>query len=133
MRISEATVVAVVQEASQKMSDANYSAVMVGGFVQTQAACGQYISAHAGELGGPEGVVNTIFHAALIAICFQRANRRTVRKITFEELDFVATGDREAKLREQQPAIVEYLHANVESPEMRQVLMLLALAMEYVS
>src|SRR6266508_4113948 len=92
MRIEQATVLEVVKEASGKMSDANYSAVMVGGFVQTQGPSAQYISAHATELGGPEGVVNTIFHAALIALCFQRANRRSVRRIRFDELDHVAGG-----------------------------------------
>jgi hypothetical protein len=133
MRITEATVVDVVKEASGKMTDPNYSAVMVGGFAQTQAPAAQYISAHASELGGPEGVVNTIFHAALIALCFQRANRRSVRGIRFDELDAVSSGDREATLRDQQPAVLEYIEANVELPAMRQVLVLLALAMELVS
>ena len=133
MRITEATVVEVVKEASGKMADPNYSAVMVGGFVQTQGPAAQYISAHASDLGGPEGVVNTIFHAALIALCFQRANRRTVRAIRFDELDHVASGDREAVLREQQPAVLDYIEANVELAAMKQVLVLLALAMELVS
>src|SRR5688500_19285906 len=114
MRISEATMVEVVKEASSKMSDANYSSVLVGGFVQTQPPAAQYISAHASELGGPEGVVNAIFHAALIALCFQRANRRSVRKISFDELDHVASGDREADLRMQQPAVLDYIEVNVE-------------------
>ena len=133
MRIEQTTVLEVVKEASSKMTDANYSAVMVGGFVQTQAPAAQYISAHASELGGPEGVVNTIFHAALIALCFQRTNRRSVRGIRFDELDHVASGDREANLREQQPAVLDYIEANVELPAMKQVLMLLALGMELVS
>ena len=133
MLIAQATVLEVVKEASTKMSDANYSAVMVGGFVQTQGPAAQYISAHADELGGPEGVVNTIFHAALIALCFQRGNRRSVRRIRFEELDLVASGDREATLREQQPAVLDYILANVELDAMKRVLMLLALAMELVS
>lgn len=133
MRITEATVVDVVKEASGKMTDPNYSAVMVGGFVQTQGPAAQYISAHASELGGPEGVVNTIFHAALIALCFQRANRRSVRGIRFDELDAVAAGDREAVLRDQQPAVLEYIEANVELTAMKQVLVLLSLAMELVS
>jgi hypothetical protein len=133
MLISQAMVADVVQEASVKMQDANYSAVMVGGFVQTQGPAAQYISAHAAEVGGAEGVINTIFHAALIALCFQRANRRSVRNIRFEELDHVASGDREATLRSQQPAVLDYIDVNVEMPAMRQVLTLLALAMEYVS
>lgn len=133
MLISQAIVADVVKEASGKMQDANYSAVMVGGFVQTQAPAAQYISAHAAEVGGAEGVVNTIFHAAVIALCFQRANRRSVRSIRFEELDHVASGDREATLRSQQPAVLDYIEVNVELPAMRHVLTLLALAMEYVS
>ena len=133
MRIAQSTVLEVVKEASGKMTDPNYSAVMVGGFVQTQPPAAQYISAHASELGGPEGVVNTIFHAALIALCFQRANKRSVRSIRFEELDHVASGDREATLRDQQPAVLEYIDVNVELQAMKEVLILLALGMELVS
>ena len=133
MRIAAKTVAEVVKEASTKMSDANYSAVMVGGFVQTQPPAAQYISAHAKEMGGPEAVVNVIFHAALMALCFQKANNRTVRRISFDELDHVAGPDRETALRDQQPALLEYLEANVEQPEMKKVLVLLALAMEWVS
>jgi hypothetical protein len=133
MRIDQATVLEVVKEASNKMSDPNYSAVMVGGFVQAQGPAAQYISAHATELGGPEGVVNTIFHAAVIALCFQRTNRRSVRSIRFDELDHVAGGDREEALRIQQPAVLDYIEVNVEVPAMRQVLVLLALGMELVS
>jgi len=133
MRIREQTVVEVVQEASTKMSDANYSAVMVGGFVQGQRAACQYISSFADELGGPEAVVNTIFHASLIALCFQRGYSRSVRAIQFDELDHVSDGDREAALKIQQPAILEYIEANVEDATMRKVLVLLSLAMELVS
>jgi hypothetical protein len=133
MRIAQSTVLEVVKEASGKMTDPNYSAVMVGGFVQTQPPAAQYISAHASELGGPEGVVNTIFHAALIALCFQRTNKRSVRTIRFDELDHVASGDREATLRDQQPAVLEYIDVNVELQAMKEVLILLALGMELVS
>ena len=133
MLIAQATVLEVVKEASGKMQDPNYSAVMVGGFVQTQGPAAHYISAHAAELGGAEGVVNTIFHAAVIALCFQRGNRRSVRNIRFDELDHVASGDREATLRSQQPAVLDYIEINVEVPAMKQVLTLLALAMELVS
>jgi hypothetical protein len=133
MRVPADAVASIVKEASTKMSDPNYSAVMVGGFVQTQAPAAQYISAHAEELGGPEGVVNTIFHAALLALCFQRANNRTIRRISFDELDHVSGPEREASLKSQQPALLDYIEANVEEPAMRNVLMLLALAMDWVS
>ncbi len=133
MRIPTEVVAGVVQEASTKMSDPNYSAVLVGGFVQTQAPAVKYITAHADELGGPEGIVNAIFHSALLAVCFQRGYNRTVRKISFDELDHVAGPDREDTLKVQQPAILDYIEANVEIPAMRGVLVLIALAMEWVS
>jgi hypothetical protein len=131
--ISEEVVAQVVSEVSSKMSDPNYSAVMVGGFVQTQPHTAQYITAHADEMGGAEAVVNTLFHAALLGLCFQRANNRTVRTMSFAELDHVADGDREQRLRDCQPALLAYLQTNVEQPVMQRVLMLVALAMDWVS
>ena len=133
MKIKEETVVEIVKEASAKMTDPNYSAVQVGGFVQTQGAVAQYISSYADELGGPEAVVNTIFHAVLMAEAFKRTNNQTIREISFEDLDRVATDDREAQLKQLQPALLEFLEANVEHAQMKKVLMLLALAMEWGS
>jgi hypothetical protein len=115
------------------MSDPNYSAVMVGGFVQGQSPAVQYIAAFADELGGAEAVINTIFHASLLSLCFQRTNQRSIRRMTFDELNHVADGDRVLQLEEQQPALLEYINANVENETMKRVLMLLALAMEWVS
>ena len=133
MKIPVETVVEVVKEASAKMKDPSYSQVMVGGFVQEQPSAAKYISAHADELGGAEGVINAIFHAALLARCFQRANNRSVRAMTFDELNHVADGNREATLSQLQPAVLEYIEANIEVDPMKRVLILLALAMEWVS
>ena len=133
MRIKEETMAEVVKEASAKMSDPNYSAVPVAGFVQSQAAVAQHISSYADELGDAEVVVNTIFHAALMGLGFQRTNNQTIREISFDELDKVAEGDREAQLKQLQPALLEFLEANVEDAAMKKVLMLIALAMEWVS
>lgn len=115
------------------MTDPNYSAVQVGGFVQAQTAAAQYVGAHVDELGGADKVAETLFHAAIIGLCFQRGYRRTVREMTFEELDYVADGDRLARLREDQPAIADYIEVNIESAPIRKVLVLIALAMEWVS
>lgn len=133
MRIKEEIVADVVKEASEKMSDPNYSAVLVGTFVQQQAPTAQYIGAHADELGGPEAVVNTIFHASLISECFKRANNRTVGSISFDQLNIVSDGDRHARLGDRQPAIVGYLEMNVEEKEMRDILALVSLAIDWVS
>ena len=133
MKVTAETLAEVVKEASAKMSDPNYSAVIVGSFVQEQAATAQYIGAHAAELGGPEGVINTIFHVALIGEAFKRQHNRSVRELSFDQLNIVAEGDREANLKKRQPAVLEYIEANIELAEMRSVVVLVALAMDWVA
>lgn len=133
MKIPEQTLVDLVTEASRKMSDPNYSAVMVGGFVQSQKATAQFMSAHEDECGGPEAVVNAIFHAALLAEAFKRANNRTVPEMSYEDLDHAAEGERKEKLEKVQPAVLGYIEANVETDGMKRLLMLIALAMEWAS
>ena len=133
MKIPEQTLADLVAEASMKMADPNYSAVMVGGFVQTQKATAQFMSAHEAEVGGPENIVNAIFHAALLAEAFKRANNRTVPAMSYEDLDQAAEGERRARLEKVQPAVLGYIDANVENDGMKNLLMLIALAMEWAS
>lgn len=133
MQVPESTIAEVVKDVSEKMSDPNYTSVLVGGFVQEQPSAAQYISAHADELGGPEGVVHAIFHASVVAVCFQRAQERSLPELSFEVLDRAAEEDREESLKGAQPAVLEYLRANVEGEPMQRVLMLVALAMEHAS
>lgn len=132
MPIPEKVVAEVVKEAGVKMSDPKYAQTMVGSWVQQQPQAAKYVSAHVKELGGAEGVVNTVFHAALLASCFLRHHGRSVRRMSFADLDAVAEGDREAILRQRQPALADYLVANVEHAEMRRVLALLVLGMDHV-
>ena len=131
-RVPEKVVAEVVREASIKMSDPRYAQTMVGSWVQTQPAITKYVSAHVKELGGAEGVVNVAFHAQLIATCIQRHTGRSVRKVSFEELDVASNLDRVDDLKKRQPAIFDYLEANVEMPEMRSLLALVALALDFV-
>lgn len=132
MRIPTKVLEDLVKEASLKMTDNNYSAVLVGGFVQSQAAAAQYISASAEDLGGAEQVVNTIFHTALLAEAYKRAHNRTVGEMSFEILDKVSDGDRKAKLGDKQPAVLEYIETNVEDAAMASTVMLFALAMDFL-
>ena len=53
MKLTKEQVAAVVTEASQRMSDPNYSAMLVGGFVESQTPVAQFISANDRELGDP--------------------------------------------------------------------------------
>lgn len=127
------TVAEVVTEASKKMSDPNYSAVMVGGFVQRQSPACQFISAHERELGGAEAIVSAIFHCALVEVCFARGSGRQPRPMSYEDLDGVAGGDSLAKLAKAQPALAEFIESNLESAGARQLVALIGLALDRVS
>jgi len=132
-RIPEKVVAEMVKEASVKMNDPTYAQTMVGNWVQSQPAATKYMTAHVKELGGAEAVVNMVFHAQLLASCFLRHIGRSVPKMTFAELDAVADGDRDVELKRRQPAIFDYLQANVEDAPMRRILTLIALGMDYVT
>ena len=132
MKLTKDQVAAVVTEASQKMSDPNYSAVLVGGFVQHQTPVAQFISAHERDLGGAEAVVNVIFHCALVAQCFQRSGGR-VRTLSYEDLDAVARGEPLARLEAEQLPLHEFIKANIESPDAQKLVAMIALAIDGAS
>lgn len=129
MKLSKEQVQAVVTEASQSMSDPNYSAVLVGGFVQRQTPIAQFISAHERELGGAEAIVNVIFHCALVAHAFQKHGGR-VRTLSYEDLDAAARGEPLARLAEAQLPLHEFIKANVESEEAQKLIAMIALALD---
>src|SRR4051812_20837476 len=129
MKLTQDQVAAVVAEASQKMSDPNYSAVLVGGFVQSQQHVAQFISAHDRELGGAEAIVNVIFHCALVAQAFQRAGGR-IRTLTYEDLDAAARGDALARLDKVQLPLHEFIQANIDNDEAKKLVAMIALAID---
>jgi hypothetical protein len=133
MKIDDKTVKDVVTEASTKMSDPNYSAVMVGGFVQSQNPAAQFVTAHESELGSADAIVSVIFHAALLAECFRRASGRAIRPMSYEDLDSAAANDPLPTLAKRQPALSDFIVSNVESKSAQQLLALLALAMDHVT
>jgi hypothetical protein len=129
MKLTNEQVAAVVTEASKKMSDANYSAVMVGGFVQSQTPVSQFLSAHTDDLGGAEAIINVIFHCALIATAFER-NRGRLRELSYEDLDSASRGEPLPRLAKAQPAVHDFIQANVEHPESAKLVALIALAID---
>lgn len=131
MKLKKEVVAEVVAEASRRMSDANYAAVLVGAFVEHQTPASQFISAHEDELGGAEAIIGVIFHAALVAAAFERGSGRTARPLSYEDLDAVAQGDALAKLATAQPAMHEFITSNVEHPASAKLLALLALAFDH--
>jgi len=134
VKLTKEQVAAVVTEASQKMSDPNYSAVMVGGFVQSQPNVAQFISAHDQELGGENGgaetIVNVIFHCALIATAFSKAGSSRLRTLSFDDLDRAAAGDALARLADVQLPLHEFVQANIEHAEAKRLVAMIALAID---
>lgn len=128
MKLTKDQVAAVVTEASQKMSDPNYSAVLVGGFVQSQGPVAQFVSAHERELGGAEAIVNVIFHCALVAQCFQRNGGR-VRTLSYGDLDSAARGEPLVRLETLQPSLHEFIQANLENPDAQNLVAMITLAL----
>jgi len=129
MKLTKDQVAAVVNEASTKMSDPNYSAVMVGGFVQSQTPVAQFISAHERELGGAEAIVSVIFHCALVAQCYQRAGGK-IRTLTYEDLDSASRGDPLFLLEKKQLPLHEFIKANVENVDAQKLIAMIALAID---
>ncbi|MBS1118151.1 MAG: hypothetical protein H6Q90_379 [Deltaproteobacteria bacterium] len=132
MKLTKDQVAAVVSEASQKMGDPNYSAVLVGGFVQSQTPVSQFISAHERELGGAESIVTVIFHCALVAQCFQRSGGK-VRSLTYEDLDAAARGEPLIRLEQAQLPLHEFIKANIENEEAQKLVAMIALAIDSMS
>lgn len=129
MKLTKEQVAAVVTEASQKMSDPNYSAVMVGEFVQRQQHVAHFISAHDRELGGAESIVNVIFHCALVSQCFQRNGGR-IRMLTYEDLDGAARGEPLVRLEQAQLPLHEFIKANIENEDAQKLVAMIALAID---
>jgi len=132
MKLTKEQVAAVVTEASKKMSDPNYSSVLVGGFVQMQTPVSQFIGAHADDLGGAEHVVNVIFHCALIGQVYSRNGGR-VRTLSYEDLDAAARGEPLKRLEEAQLPVHEFIMANVENEKAQGLIAMIALAIDGMS
>jgi hypothetical protein len=129
MKLTQEQVAAVVTEASKKMSDPNYSAVLVGGFVQTQPQVSQFISAHDRELGGAESIVNVIFHCALVAQCFSKNGGR-IKTLSYEDLDAAARGNPLTNLEKKQLPLAEFIVSNIENVEAQKLVAMIALAID---
>ena len=129
MKLTKDQVAAVVTEASANMSDPNYSAMMVGGFVQAQTPISHFIQAHERELGGAEAIVSVIFHCALVARCYQRAGGK-IRALSYEDLDAAARGEPLPRLEKAQLPLHEFIKANVESEDAQKLIAMIALAID---
>ncbi len=127
--IPEETVAKHVAEISEHMKNPHYAQLALGDFAGTHPDAGRYLSARSKELGGSEAVVHAVFHAHVIAGCFEKHLGTPVPPLTFAKLDFESGEDAMGRLAGLEPALRDYLVANVDTDVLRDVLAHLALAM----
>lgn len=113
--ISEKQVADVVAEISRGAGDPQHLQATVGAFMRRQPTVGHYVSAHAQELG-MEGVVLTLLHASVIARAIELASGRRLRPAKASDLD-QASSAAGAELGREQPALADYLRANVSADD----------------
>jgi hypothetical protein len=130
-QLTKDQVLAVVTEASKRMTEPHYSSELVGTFYDRQKPACSFITAHEKELGGTEGVINLVFHCALVSEAFRR-NGGKVRTLTYEDLDF-ASNDSLARLEQSQLAVHEFIMANIEQPEAQKLIGMIALAIDGIA
>lgn len=129
MPITEAQVLAVVGDVSKRMKDPSYGQIAIGTFVEQFPDVARFVSAHANEIGGGEGVAHAVFHAHVLAECLEKQAKKRLPEVGFRELDVVAKGDVEKKLGEEEPALAAYVASNVDDPAVRKLVSHVGLAL----
>ncbi len=128
MAVPEALVARIVTEVSRRLADPQYTQLAVGRFVESQPHISQFLSARASKIGG-EAVIVAAFHAEVVSECLRRhAGRSELPPLGFADLD-AAAADATERLAAEEPALANYLATNVDGDELRQVLVLVALAL----
>lgn len=126
MVISEQQVAAVVARFSARLSEPAFAQERIGGLVETQPNAARFLTLAVGRKLGAEEAMQAVFHASLIEDCFVDAGA-SLAVVGFPALD-AAGDDACAALAIEQPAIADYLIANVEAPEQRAPICRVALA-----
>src|SRR4051794_29512275 len=115
--VPEETLAAVVSEAAKQLSTPQYTETVVGAFVHAQPQLLQYISAKQQKLGGVEGTIHTVFHAAMILKSIERTLGRTLSRVGFDDLNRASVDNLEEALGQVQPSLGSYIASNVESAD----------------
>ena len=112
MLVSEEVLAQVVAEASASHANPRFVEETVGAFMRRQPIVGNYVAAHQNELG-IEGVVLVLLHAAILLRAVERSAGRKMGAVAPQHLDAGLKRADEAQLGKTEPAIRDYLSANV--------------------
>ena len=112
MLVSEEVLAQVVADASASHTNPRFVEETVGAFMRRQPIVGNYVAAHQKELG-IEGVVLVLLHAAILLRAVERAAGRKMTALGPQHLDAGLKRAGEAEFGKAEPAIRDYLSANV--------------------
>src|SRR5262245_53413401 len=112
MMVAEEVLAQVVTEVSQSHTNPRFVEETVGAFMRRQPIVGNYVASHQKELG-IEGVVLVLLHAAILLRAVERAAGRKMSAIGPQHLDAGLKNAGEAEFGKAEPAIRDYLSANV--------------------
>ena len=126
--ISQDVVERVVADVSERMNDPRYGQVRIGEFVEAHPEAAQYLATVVGRRVGAEAVMHAVFHAAVLAGCVTDGAGAPDRTVSFVALDAVA-GDPVPTLHAAEPALHDYLLANVDEQGAHDPLARVALAL----
>jgi hypothetical protein len=112
MVLSEEVLSQVVADASAGHTNPRFVEETVGAFMRRQPIVGNYVAAHQKELG-VEGVVLVLLHAAILLRAVERAAGRKMGALSPQHLDAGLARAGEADFSKAEPAIRDYLSANV--------------------
>lgn len=114
MKVPEAAIAKVVADASAHLGDAKYISGQVDRLMATQPKISQYVIAHQAELS-VEGVVTTLFHAAIVHRCIVDATGNTPTTVDYADLDRAATSAPTLEaFAEQEPDLASYVASNLD-------------------
>jgi hypothetical protein len=113
MLVPEEVLSQVVADVSQSHGNPRFVEETVGAFMRRQPIVGNYVAAHQQELG-VEGVVLVLLHAAVLLRATERAAGRKLGVLQPNHLDVVVRRAAQVSdFAQAEPAIEDYLHANV--------------------
>jgi hypothetical protein len=129
MPVSEAVVAAVVADVSERMKDPDFVQLSVGSFVEAQPQISRFLSAKAGRLGGPQILVQLVFHAEVLRECLRRGQPDEVPEVPFPLLDRASQGDFAGAFTQREPHLANYVASNLDDAPLRQELCRVGLAL----
>ena len=127
--LPEQLVASHVTRVSEQMEDPKYAERILAQFAANQPDIIRFLTSHADELGGPEGIVHAVFHCHFIVECITEHHGSPAKTVTFDHLHRSHTGRAIDEFDKAQPALSNYLGSNIEDQAILHLLALVGLTL----